>query len=260
MKKKTNINVYAFLFLTGLLLRTIKLIMDPLLMRDSILYLNMVEIWEETGQYHNAITEGAIRPPLLLYSIKSLMKYGFSSEIAGRSLSLFLGSMIPVLGYCVALMVFKKRQIAFISAITFLFHPTLINYAIQPLRENYYLFFVGLVLIAFIKGIKTNGNWIWLICGMLLGLAVNSRYEALELFILIPALMVFLLHRRRFSGKSIFRRVTVFFVGCIASCFVMLSLIDYDVSAIVYLLHYKDKIVQEYDYRDFIEDYPEVSQ
>ncbi len=260
MEKDKNINIYIFIFLIGLLLRTIKLVIDPLLMRDSVLYLNMVDIWEETGQYHNAITEGAIRPPLMLYSIKYLMKYGFSSEIAGRSLSLFLGSMIPVLGFCIGSMVFKNRQSAFISAIAFLFHPTLIEYSIQPLRENYYLFFVGLVIIAFIKGIRKNRNWIWLICGMLLGLAVNSRYEALELFILIPTSMIFLLHRRKISGINIFKRVAVFFAGCIASCLIMLTLMDFDVSAIVYLIHYKDKIVHEYDYKDSIDDYPEISQ
>lgn len=246
------------IYLIGCIARLIKLLLDPLLLRDSVLYLHLADIWFETGDYANVIKTKTITPPLPLYLIKKTMLITYSSEIAGRSISLFLSSMIPVFGYIIALKLFKKVKVAIICAFLLVFHPKMISYSIQPLRENYYLFFLGLVIIFAIKGIKDHKAFI--ASGVFLSFAIFCRYEAIETLLIIPIVMGYSYSKRQISLRGLYISLCSFCFGCITTCFILLSITNYDLSFISKMSQYTENIVIDNDVQNFFYNDSQIGQ
>lgn len=216
-------------FLVSLAIRLAKLIVDPLIMRDCAVYLELAENWYATGQYSVTLQSEHIIPPLPLFTIKELMESGFSSEICGRSLALFLGSSIPVLGFLGAYRI-KKDNIfaASIMAGILAVHPTLVAYACQPLRENYYMFSMGLLFICVIDAIKDRSRVKWMLCGVCCAIAFFCRYEAFEMFLILPVIMFFVGWKQHLPRPYCWKCL-LFFWGAIAiSMVLLLSMTKYD--------------------------------
>ena len=194
-KKDWTIVIVTGFYLISLTVRIIKLILDPVLLRDSAAYLKLAEIWYNSGDYLQTTVNSFVVPPLPIYTIRKMMEWEYSSEVAGRSIALFLNSMLPVLGYIALSKLFKSKAIRFTGVLFLLLHPSLVSYSIQPLRENYYLFFSGLTIIAVIHAIQKNSLKDWGICGVLSAFTFFCRYEALELLLICPVILLFLLIR-----------------------------------------------------------------
>ena len=242
----------VFVFLVSLIARIVKLIVDPILLRDSIYYLQCAEIWHATGNYIETTKDGII-PPLPIFFVKELMRYDFSSEIAGRSFSLFFSALIPVVGTNITYRIFKKKNIAFIASLLLIFHPTLVSYSIQPLRENYYLLFLGLAIDTAIKGIKLCREKDFLYCGIFVALASYSRYESLEFLLIIPATLLWITYKKFFSTWKCIRSFIYFFCGFTFLLFTLLHICNCDFSFIVKTIQYKDRLINSYE-RSFYND------
>lgn len=250
--RKSTINlkfqgILVILFLLSLAARIIKLILDPLLLRDSVLYINIAESWANNSDYIQ-MSETVV-PPLYIYLVSQLIKCGYSAEIAGRSISIFLGAMTPVLGYIIAKKLFKKESVSLLTALLLSFHPSLIVYSTQPLRESIYLFLWELIIIIIINGIKYEKNYWWIFCGIILSLSFFSRYESVEFLLLIP--LVFLYLRHDFTPPKIIKSLCFIFVFFIITSYILLQMIGTDISFIYKALKYKDDIIL----KDVIEDY-----
>ena len=229
--------LFFAVFLLALTVRLLKLITDPMLLRDSALYLALAEKWQKTGSYAQTIIGGTIIPPLPLFSIVKATEYGLDSEIAGRSIALFLGAIIPVLGYIISYKLSHRIELSLISALILILHPTLISYSIQPLRENYYLFFLGLVFITLINGIKTKKMKDWGLSGILIAFAAFCRYEALEFILLIPAIAYFVFRTSRNKYNTI-KPVMFFFLAFILTSVSLLSMVGFDMNFVKKILVY----------------------
>ena len=83
--------ICLLIFLMSIAIRLVKLVFEPLLLRDGTFYLRMAEIWHQTGDYLEITKEASNVPPLPLWCIKTLMNFYGNPEIAGRSISIFLG-------------------------------------------------------------------------------------------------------------------------------------------------------------------------
>ena len=252
--------LFVIIFLIALTARIVKLILDPVIMRDSVLYLGLSEIWQRTGEYSQTIINDAIIPPLPLFAIKEVMACGFSSQIAGRSLSLFLGSIIPVLGFIIAVKLFKDKVIALICAAVFILHPNLVSYSIHPLRENYYLFFAGIAIIEIINAVKNRNITDWCLVGIFASFAMFCRYEALEFTIICPLILLFSCLKKRISAKKVIRSLAAFFVGYAVTFTILLSMIDFDLSFVKKISHYGQEMVPENVFDNIVYDNPQSDQ
>ena len=191
------------LFASALLVRLLKLILDPALMRDAALYLIMADSWYETGDYVHTLLYSYV-PPFPLLTIKCLMASGIGAEAAGRTLSLFFGSMTSVVAFLFVFKLCRNIRIALLAGILFVFHPDLVTYSVQPLRENIYIFFIGMLLTMIVDAVHDNSAVKWGVCGIPLSLAFFSRYETMEFFLFIPLIILTLFFLKRIKLKQVF--------------------------------------------------------
>ena len=250
--------IVLVIFLAGLVFRLAKLILDPLLLRDSITYLKQVDNWLQTNDFFQSLNSNF--PPIPVYTIKELSKLVYTTEVAGRSISLFMGSLIPVLAYGITLKLVKKEYVALASAFLFVFNPKLVAYSIQPLRENHYLFFQGLVFLFMLDGIK-NGKMIqWFLTGCFIVFAVFCRFEALENILILSFILFYMVLRKKLTIRKMSCELCSVMLGiCVAFC-VLLPTINYDVRFFTRLIRYKNDLIQKYDFENSVYDYSEISQ
>ena len=253
-KKFSFVFVVVGIYLVSLGVRVFKLIVDPILLRDSAAYLAISEQWFESKSYLQIITEGFVFPPLPCYSIVKLMEMGFSSEIAGRSLSLFLGSLIPVLVYIYISTISKKTVIRIIFVSIIVLHPSFIAYSIQPLRENYYLFFLAISIIAATKAIKYKRALEWGMCGIATAIAFFCRYEALELLIIYPTIIFILFLKRAICLKKTLGYISLFFISNVILFFVLLSITNYNLSFLYKVSDFSNRFSEENYIKDIFGD------
>ena len=238
---KNDIGFEIRLFSLSVLARIIKLIVDPILMRDSVIYLELAGIWNRTGHYSDILDRyDLVTPPVPIYAIKKMIDWGYGSEIAGRSISVFLGALIPVIGYKIARELTKKKGVPGGCGIILAFHPNLIEYAIQPIRENFYLASTGIAILLLFKAIKNHliSKKIMYnsLCGVFLGISFFSRYETLELLAIITILYFIMLFKTR--NKTIILYESVVILSFFIISMFMLNIIDFNISFIIKLYRY----------------------
>ena len=227
--------VCILVFVAALLFRLMKLILDPGLMRDSALYLQWAENWHETGDWHFTRLGNPVKTAVLpVWMIKTLMFSG--SEIAGRALSLFFGSLIPVVGFIVALRICRRVRIALLSALLLIFHPDLVTYSIQPLRDNYYLLFEAFLLLLIVEAYRKDSILKWGACGIFVSLMSFCRYEGLEFLMIVPIVVFMFSVFRKERRKRVFLNVCAFSVLFGITSLFPLSLSDFD-SGVVNKVH-----------------------
>ena len=213
--------ISLFLFFLALSLRIWHLIIDPLLLRDSINILEYTEYWHSFGVFPDPDKFGII-PPFPILAISTIVSLGVTYEVSGRSIALFFGSLIPVLGFFIALSIFKKTKFGIFYGLLLCIHPTLISYSIQPLRDNIYLSLIGLTFYLLIKGVQTQTFVIWYECGFIYALAVFSRYEALEFIVVILGFLMFSGISKKKSFSIVSEKATLLFLGFF-SAFILLA-------------------------------------
>ena len=225
----TLLCISLLIFAASLAFRLLKLALDPGLGRDSTLYLAWATNWFDTGNYLFYELDGPTRtPPLVPWAIKTVMAYGFSAEITGRAISQFLGSMIPVVGFFFALRISRNIRIALLAAFVLIIQPDFVTLSVQPQRENFYLLFNALLLMAATDAVLNDSTWEWGACGILLSLAVFCRHEAFEFALLAPFVLLLLFFFKKIKLKQVFVRSAVFFAFFALTFLLLLSFVDFD--------------------------------
>lgn len=232
------------IFLVSIVIRFVKLFFEPLLLRDAALYLRLAEIWHKTGEYLEITKDESRIPPLPLWCIKTLTDFIGNPEISGRSISLFLGGLIPVIGFVAARKITHNIRFSLIAALCFVFHPNLVAYSTQPLRENYYIFLIGLLLIVMIRNFTRTGVAGWIACGVIIGIAFFCRLEALEFLIIVIAEIAFLeLKKKKMS--CFFRDIGIFLLAFVLASFSLLACTGGDYFFITRAKNYGNRFVSE---------------
>ena len=220
----------VLIYAASLLVRLGKLLIDPSLVRDAALYLNWVNSWTETGDFYFLILGKApLAPPLSLWSIKILMEItGIDVETAGRTLSLFLGSLLPVVGFFFALRFTRNIRISLLSALLLIVHPRLVEFSVQPIRENWYIFFDALLMFVMCEAVRKSTIVKWAACGVFLGLAAFSRFEAMEFFPVAALVLLFLAVFKKIGVKEMLLSGMAFCLTFGATALLVLWSIDFD--------------------------------
>ena len=223
--------ICILIFAASLLFRLMKLVIDPGLQRDPTLYLQWASHWYETGDCHFFLVSGdPVQTPMFpIWALKELMVSGLGAEVVGRGLSLFLGSMIPVICFVIAMRVFQNIRIALITAFLLAIQPDLVPYSVQPLRENFYVFFEALLLLAIVESVKNGTYFKWGLCGVLVSFISFCRYEGMEFILIVPAVIVGMAFIDGITRKRALRNIAIFSICFgIASVF-LLSLSNFEI-------------------------------
>ena len=222
--------ISILIYAAALLARLGKLLIDPSLVRDATLYLNWVNNWVETGDFYFLVLgKPPLVPPVSLWSIKTLVELtGVDAETAGRTLSLFLGSLVPVMGFFFALRFTRNIRIALLSALLLIIHPRLVEFSVQPIRENWYMFFNAAFLFVLCEAVRKSTLVKWAGCGVFLALSAFSRFEGME-FAPVAALILLLLYLfKKISLKEMLLSGLAFGLGFGLTALLVMWSVDFD--------------------------------
>lgn len=213
-KYRTLLCICILIYLAAMLVRMIKIVLDPTLTRDGAVYLIWVENWIATGNFYYDFF-GRVDPsmPLSPWTIKELIQLGgFDAEIAGRSLSLFFGSMFPVIGFLFTWRLCRSIRIALIAAFLLVFLPELVELSGQPMRDSCYISLCGVLMIVLVEAFRESTVFKWALCGIFLALSVYCRYEAMEFAVIVPLFLAFLWAFKKIKFREMFLDAAVFFL------------------------------------------------
>lgn len=187
-------NNYFFLlgvFLIGLLIKIFLWNLTPYVSRDSIFYIEQIQIWHDFGsEFFFEESEGAHFPPLFFYLSKGVMNLGITALNAGLTINIFLSSLISIIVYFIAKDFTDDNKIAMVSSIFALCHPSINRLAVEVQRDTGYLFFSTLVIWMTVREYTHKKLWYWCLGGCFTACAFLFRVEALE-FIPITVFTLF---------------------------------------------------------------------
>ena len=229
-KNKEDFKYIVIIYTLSLATRAVKLLIDPLLLRDSVYYLSLAKQWSISDNYSILTYKETNVPPLHIYLIKELINRGYDAEVAGRIYSLFCGALIPVLVYYLSLKIFNSKISAILASFICIFHHKLVELSIQPLRENLYIVLFLIIIILIYPTKQGFSILYYFISGVIGCLMLFTRYEAVEsLFIVsfFPLLNLLYLKKNKYMYITL---LLSSFLGCFV-CFIFLpSLIDCNLS------------------------------
>lgn len=226
-KKKNTVIFLAGLTLLALILRLLALWLFPIVQRDGILYLEMMNAWNKAGSYQgmlNIFRWNAWIPPFPLYLMKLLMPLGFSAECSARCVNIACGSLVPAIGYGIAWTLTKRQYIALSVGILFAVHPVFIEFSTQPLRDGFYIFWAGVTLFFLCRGMMEKKWYDWCAAGVFAAISFMTRYETLEFFPLTALFLVSAPIFHYYSWKKAFLHGMLFFVMVLLTLFLLHNL------------------------------------
>ena len=212
----------------GVLLRIVIFMIDPVLSRDSILYVFLAEKWQESGSFaevctfFNSFVKSAYWiPPLFLWLLKTLAPLFPSVAVAGIVRNILTGSALIAILYFLVRSLGGEKNVALLCAAFTAVHPTLVELSIAIQRDNLYLFFCALVFLLLLQAKRRNTPWPVVGAGMLLAAAALTRYETFELLLFLPILTV----GACLSGELSFRKgiyaVAILFITAVVAFFLL---------------------------------------
>lgn len=177
---------------------------DPEVSRDGSFYIYLSQIWYDTGSFQGVLDawKDFWLPPLLLYLIKSVMHTGLSAEAAGVLLNLAAGTLTPILTYGIAYETTQRKDISLCSALLAAVHPTLNALSAEVQRDMIYLFFAGLTLWLLTAGVRRQEWSFWCWAGVGCSCAMLTRFETVEILVIVSFSLFLLLFGKKFSWKK----------------------------------------------------------
>ncbi len=215
------------LTLLALVLRLAALWFFPMVQRDGIHYLEMLEAWNDSGSYQEMLKHFPRKervPPFPLHLMKLLMPLGLSAECSAKCFSVICGSLVPAIGYGIAWTLTKRQCIALSSGILFAVHPVFIEFSTQPLRDGFYIFWAGLTLLFLCRGMREAKWYDWCAAGFFAATSFLTRYETLEFFPLAALFLVSAPVFHCYSWKKAVLHGILFFAVVLLTLFLLHSL------------------------------------
>lgn len=200
--------IKIFCWSLGLLLRLAYCIKYPVQPRDSYEYKYLIEQWEQFGEIVDATTFF----PLSLWFLKIPNHY-FDYDIfkGGIIINNLLGLLMIVIAINTLSLFFKNMYTVFVSGIIIATHPTLIVFSCTFLRENTYLFLSFLMLSFFARYCIWNRLFDLIAFSLFAALAFLCRLEGLEMLVILPIAITFVLIPPKKISRTAFH-LFVFFI------------------------------------------------
>ena len=177
--------------------------LDPVVSRDGSLYVNIAQAWHDAGNFTDIpVFRDYLLPPMYFYLMKCLIHCGIPAETAGVSLSLFFGSLVPLIAYGIAWKVTRRKDIAICSALLIAVNPSINELSIEVQRDMMYLFFAGLTILFITAWIHRQKCIFLLGTGFLCACGILTRFEMIEFFLITPFVFAFLYIKKYCSWKN----------------------------------------------------------
>lgn len=195
---------------------------DQLIGRDALFYLEKVQYWLNNDFSAVKFYDSGV---LLLFGIKIFYNLGMTPEHAGVLFSMLTGTLLIPAIYLLGTELFQSRYAGLCAAFLLAGTPLLIDLSFQIQRESSYLLFWVLALYCALRGLK--GRWLMLLsAGGCLSLCALSRYEGIELVILLPLAMMFMTPRDKIL-QTIPLKTLLIYLGallCLAVSFMVMGI------------------------------------
>ncbi|WP_024790861.1 MULTISPECIES: glycosyltransferase family 39 protein [unclassified Lebetimonas] len=142
------------------------------------------------------------KPPMIAWVIHLASMICGDNEICIKLPSLILYLLTSINIFFIAKNLFNEKT-AFFSALTFITTPLVSFYSMAITTDSVLLFFYSLTLYFFIKAIKEDKLFYWIIAGIAGGLGLLSKYNMI-LFILSVVIYIFLCKKKEFKKKNLY--------------------------------------------------------
>lgn len=199
---------FLFLLFLSVLVRALFPLVGYDLTRDGIYYVKLLNDWVTAGIVP---THRLCILPLVFG--KLLCQTGVNSQMALFLVSFVFGNLVPIVFFLIGREFFKHNFPALAAGLFAVFHPVLVTFSVQPLREMSYLFFIGLLILLMTKIWEKNRWFLHGFSGMILAAASLSRYESLEWFIFYSFYLLFLKWKRKLSWEGLFLGEVLFIIS-----------------------------------------------
>ena len=160
--------------------------LNPLIGRDDSLYCHIAVVWSGTGDFRCAYREyiGGTAP-LYIYLLKLGVDCGIPVVTWGRILAFCFSGAFVFAFYLLGRQLFPGRHdAALICMFLAGLHPVIGRMSVALAREGPFVALAAFALVFWARAFRTGGAWSAAVCGLLLGAAVMTRHEALELLFL----------------------------------------------------------------------------
>lgn len=176
------------IFLISYVVRLFFLQINFTISRDGAYYIDLIRETSSFSSLYEYVNtdEYFWVPPLYIYLIKTTSKiFNVSYFYAGVSISLYFGSLIPVLFFLLSNKIFSRFRIVLLSTAITVFNPTLVYLSYQIQRESIFFFLLLLTILFLMKSFNNHGFWNMILCGVSTALCTSIRFEGLELLFII---------------------------------------------------------------------------
>ena len=212
--------IAAALFAFALAVRLILLASEPQMSRDGSYYL-----FQALGRIPEDFPRIGMQAPLLPGILKAFAACGISPLYGGVTLNLLIGAALPLLIVRLAGDLSVSRFWCWFAGFVAAAHPQLAESSIRLERENLYVFFSVLMILALIRGVERGKAADFLLAGGAGAVAATARFEGWEAFPLVAVLLcVMPLIGIEESWKRS-GRAALLFVGGWLLCFPLLLLV-----------------------------------
>jgi dolichyl-phosphate-mannose--protein O-mannosyl transferase len=213
IEKKKIINYLLLIILLSFTVRTVKVLTNPIVCRDSILYIKMADTWAELGAKEALV--GYI-PPAYVFILAMGQKYlDLRPETVGNIVGVILGSLIPLAVFWIAFSLFDCYKLALIAALLAAIQPYLIRTSTLILRDAVYVPMLSCAFAFAASAIKSKSILNWCLFAVFIAIAAMSRYEGL---FVVPIFFIWALYELFTSKQSLLKR---FRYLALSSCMVI---------------------------------------
>ncbi|MBR2373624.1 MAG: glycosyltransferase family 39 protein [Lentisphaeria bacterium] len=186
-----------FIVLLSLGIKFILWRVDPMISRDASFYLHNIRDWQESG-----IMPQSFIPPMFYCLVRAVMTLGLGPEHAGVWLNLVSGSLLTVIIYGIAMESTCSRKISLFAAALMAFHSSINALSHEVQRDVPYLFFAGAAVWLAIAGFRRKKWYLLAAAGAFTALSLATRYETLEIILIVFCTLTVFAAVRCFSWKQ----------------------------------------------------------
>ena len=222
--------LYGGLFIAVLLaagLRIVSWQVEPVLSRDAVGYVqDALSISRQSADSSSARLRTVTTSHRLYSLYLSSRLFGLEPHQLGLVTNIVAGSLMPLLMFGIAMLLWKHHEIALICAFLAAVYPPWVKYSVNVQREIPHIFFWGCFLLSLLLFFRFRYLIFCMAMGISSALCLASRYEGAETLLIssIFFLVDFVVRRGRFRRQSVCGFLCYF-----ASFFIVIELIFFTI-------------------------------